>query len=944
LQILRERQKLSQKIIEIIGAEEHNLKNVDLDIPKDKLIVFTGISGSGKSSLAFDTIFAEGQRRYLESFSAYARQFIGDMKRPEVEKINGLSPVISIEQKTVSKNPRSTVGTITEVYDFLRLLYARSGEAYSHISGKKMQKMLPQEIFDHIASNLEGEKITILAPLVKSRKGHYRELFEYWRKKGYELVRINGELTEIVSGLKLDRYKTHNIELVVDRLTVNDKKARLEKSLQLALKLGEGTFYLLHKNAVIPYSKYFMDPENNLSYEDPQPNSFSFNSPQGYCQTCEGLGLTAAINEEYIMPNKKLSINKGGIVPVGELRDNHTFTLLRALAKQYGFSLAHPLEKLSEENLDRILNGCEESIEVFSTRPDGKKSSYLANFKGVLHIVSQSYYESQDDKMRAWAEEFMHNTVCETCQGARLRKESLNFKIAGKNISEIGNMSIESAHEWLKSAPEQFTERQAIIATDLLKEIVTRVEFLIGVGLHYLSLNSPAGILSGGEAQRIRLATQIGSRLQNVLYILDEPSIGLHQRDNERLINSLKELRDTGNTVIVVEHDRDMMLESDFLVEIGPGAGRHGGEIVAKGDLDTFKDYKTVTAQYLSGELSIPTPKKRRKPGKDKIVLTGCKGNNLKDVKLELPLGVFTCVTGVSGSGKSSLINQTLHPILHNHVNRSHYRPLPYAKAKGIEMVDKIIKIDQSPIGRTPRSNPATYVGVFTDIRTLFAGLPESKIRGYKPGRFSFNVKGGRCEGCRGGGRKVIEMNFLPNVEVLCDVCQGKRYNRETLEVRYKGKSIYDVLEMTIEQAVAFFEPIHFIHRKLITLLDVGLGYLTLGQSSTTISGGEAQRVKLSTELSKRDTGNTVYILDEPTTGLHFHDIQQLLKVLQSLADKGNTVIVIEHNMDVIKVADWVIDVGPEGGNGGGEIIAKGTPEQVAKTKGHTARFLKAEL
>lgn len=935
---------MSNRVIEIIGAEEHNLKNIDLEIPKDKLIVFTGISGSGKSSLAFDTIFAEGQRRYLESFSAYARQFIGDMKRPEVEKINGLSPVISIEQKTVSKNPRSTVGTITEVYDFFRLLFARAGEAYSHVSGKKMQKMLPQEIYDHVAENFMGEKIAILAPLVKSRKGHYRELFEYWRKKGYELVRIDGELTEITSGLKLDRYKTHNIELVVDRLTVNDKLSRLEKSLQLALKLGEGTFYLLHDGSIIPYSKYFMDPENNLSYEDPQPNSFSFNSPQGYCETCEGLGVTATINESYIMPDKKLSINKGGIVPVGELRDNYTFTLLRALAKQNGFSLAHPLEKLSPENLDMILNGSEESIEVASTRPDGKKSSYQANFKGILHIISQSYYEANDDKMRAWAEEFMHNTPCETCHGARLRKESLNFKIANKNISDISAMSIGGVFEWLQTVPKKLTERQAIIATELLKEIETRVEFLIGVGLHYLSLNSPAGILSGGEAQRIRLATQIGSRLQNVLYILDEPSIGLHQRDNEKLINSLKELRDTGNTVIVVEHDRDMMLESDFLVEIGPGAGRHGGEIVAKGTLAEFKKHDTITARYLAGKLSIEKPKTRRKATKDRMVITGCSGNNLKDVKLEIPLGIFTCVTGVSGSGKSSLINQTLHPILHNHVNRSHYRPLPHKTVKGIENVDKIIKIDQSPIGRTPRSNPATYVGVFTDIRTLFAGLPESKIRGYKPGRFSFNVKGGRCEGCKGGGRKVIEMNFLPNVEVLCDVCQGKRYNRETLEVRYKGKSIYDVLEMTIEQAVEFFEPIHFIHRKLITLLDVGLGYLTLGQSSTTISGGEAQRVKLSTELSKRDTGNTVYILDEPTTGLHFYDIKQLLDVLQSLADKGNTVIVIEHNMDVIKVADWVIDVGPEGGDGGGYIVAEGTPEKVAKSDGHTARFLKEEL
>ena len=936
---------MSQKTIEIIGAEEHNLKNIDLVIPKGKLVVFTGISGSGKSSLAFDTIFAEGQRRYLESFSAYARQFIGDMKRPEVEKINGLSPVISIEQKTVSKNPRSTVGTITEVYDFFRLLYARAGDAYSHVSGKRMQKMLPQEIFDHIQSNFAEQKIAVLAPLVRSRKGHYRELFEYWRKKGYELMRIDGALVEISAGMKLDRYKTHNIELVVDRLTVSDKPARLDKSLQLALKLGEGTLYVLQNDKMVPYSRHFMDPENNLSYEDPQPNSFSFNSPQGYCENCEGLGETATINDEFIMPDRKLSINKGGIVPLGELRDNYTFSLLRAVAKQYDFSLAQPLEKISEENIQRLLHGTDETITVPQTRPDGKKSSYQANFKGILNIVQQSYHEATDDKMRAWAEEFMHSTVCEVCNGARLKKESLNFKLADKNIAEIANMNLGEVKKWLGEAPALLSERQKIIVTELLKEIETRVDFLIGVGLHYLTLNSPAGILSGGEAQRIRLATQIGSKLQNVLYILDEPSIGLHQRDNERLINSLKDLRDTGNSVIVVEHDKDMMLESDFLVEIGPGAGIHGGHIVAQGDLETFKTYNTTTAQYLAGKLKIETPKKRRKAGKEKIVVTGCSGNNLKDVTLEVPIGIFTCVTGVSGSGKSSLINQTLHPILHNHVNRSHYRPLPYKTAKGIEKVDKIIKIDKSPIGRTPRSNPATYVGVFTDIRSLFAGLPESKIRGYKAGRFSFNVKGGRCEGCRGGGRKVIEMNFLPNVEVLCDICQGKRYNRETLEVRFKGKSIYDVLEMTIEQACAFFEPIHFIHRKLSTLLDVGLGYLTLGQSSTTISGGEAQRVKLSTELSKRDTGNTVYILDEPTTGLHFYDIKQLLTVLQSLADKGNTVIVIEHNMDVIKVADWIIDVGPEGGNAGGEIVAQGTPEEVAKSKeSHTARFLKLEL
>ncbi len=935
---------MAVKNIEIIGAEEHNLKNIDLTIPKGKLVVFTGISGSGKSSLAFDTLFAEGQRRYLESFSAYARQFIGNMKRPEVEKINGLSPVISIEQKTVSRNPRSTVGTITEVYDFLRLLYARIADAYSPSTGDVMVKMAPAAMIAQIESRFNGDKIAVLAPLVKSRKGHYRELFEFWRKKGYELMRINGVMTELSGGMKLDRYKTHNIELVVDRLSVEAGNKRLEKSVELALKLGEGSLYVMRDKEVFAYSKYFMDPVSGLSFEDPQPNSFSFNSPQGSCPSCEGLGETAVVNVDFIMPDRKLSINRGGLVPVGELRDNYTFTQLRALAKVYGFSLSEALEKISEENIQRILYGVEEPLEIEGKRPDGKKISYQSNFKGVINIVSQSFFESDDDTMRAWAEEFMHNEVCTVCNGARLRMEALCFKIAGKTIAELAQMSIEELHHWLLNVLDQLNERQKLIGTELLKEIGTRVDFLRGVGLDYLSLNSPARILSGGEAQRIRLATQIGSKLQNVLYILDEPSIGLHQRDNERLINSLKELRDMGNSVIVVEHDKDMMLESDYLVEIGPRAGIHGGQIVASGTLEEFVKSNSITAQYLANKIKIELPATRRKIDKNKIIIKGCTGNTLKNVDFELPLGVLVAVSGVSGSGKSSLVNETLYPILHNHVNRTHYRPLPHKLVKGLELIDKVIRIDQTPIGRTPRSNPATYVGVFTDIRNLFAELPESKIRGYKPGRFSFNVKGGRCEECKGGGRKIIEMNFLPNVEVQCDSCQGKRYNRETLEVRYKGKSINDVLEMTIEQACAFFEPIHFIYRKLDTLLQVGLDYITLGQSSTTISGGEAQRVKLATELSKRDTGKTVYLLDEPTTGLHFYDIKKLLEVLQSLVDKGNTVLVIEHNMDVLKVSDWIIDIGPEGGNAGGQIVAQGTPEQVAKTKTHTARFLKAEL
>jgi len=932
--------------ITITGAREHNLKDLDLVIPRNKLVVFTGLSGSGKSSLAFDTLFAEGQRRYLESFSAYARQFIGDMKRPDVDKITGLSPVISIEQKTVSRNPRSTVGTVTEVYDFLRLLFARAGQAFSYVSGEKMVCFTEAQIIESVIERFNGEKITLLAPMVKGRKGHYRELFEQTLKRGYNKVRIDGEITDVKAGMQVDRYKIHDIEAVIDRLQVNGLDTqRLTDSVGTALKMGHGYLMVLTENGVHPYSKFLMDPVSGISYDEPQPNSFSFNSPYGACEHCEGLGEVAEVNIHYIIPDKNKSINKGAIIPVGELRDNWTFTQLRAVAKHMHFSLADTVEKLTGEQIDAILYGLKDKITIEYTGTDGKKHKYQSQWKGVVHYINENFFESDDDKIRQWAEEFMHTQSCPVCGGSRLKKQSLFFKFGEKNISEIASMNLGDLAEWINSIDNKISERQKIIAAELLKEIGTRVGFLNAVGLDYLSLNSPARTLSGGEAQRIRLATQIGSNLVNVLYILDEPSIGLHHRDNEKLIDSLKELRDMGNTVLVMEHDKDMMLASDWLVEIGPGAGAHGGQIVASALPEDFLKSESVTAAYLTAKMSIPVPAKRRKPGKEKLLLKGCNGHNLKDVDVEIPLGVLVCISGVSGSGKSSLINETLFPILHNHVYSAHYRPLEHASIKGLEHVDKVIRIDQSPIGRTPRSNPATYVGVFTEIRNLFAELPEAKIRGYKPGRFSFNVKGGRCEGCGGGGKKVIEMNFLPNVEVKCDVCQGKRYNRETLEVRYRGKSIYDVLEMPISHAVNFFEHIPLIYRRIKTMVDVGLGYITLGQSSTTLSGGEAQRVKLATELSKKDTGKTVYILDEPTTGLHFDDIRQLLSVLQELTDRGNTVLVIEHNMDVIKVADHVIDLGPEGGTGGGRILATGTPEQIAKAKdSHTGRFLKKEL
>lgn len=933
--------------IEIIGAREHNLKNVDLSIPRQKLVVFTGLSGSGKSSLAFDTIFAEGQRRYLESFSAYARQFIGDMKRPDVDKIKGLSPVISIEQKTVSRNPRSTVGTVTEVYDFFRLLFARAGEAFSHITGEKMVKLSEEQILNTVVEKFDTQKVMVLAPVVKARKGHYRELFEQIKKKGYTKVRVDQKIMTITPNMQLDRYKIHDIEIIVDRLEVKSVSTqRLQDTIKTAMKSGDGYFTILDANEKeFPFSKFLMDPISGISYDEPQPNMFSFNSPYGACKACEGLGEIGEVNMDFIVPNKKKSINKGGIVPIGELRENWTFLQLRALASHLKFSLADPIDKLTEDQLQAVMYGFEEPIPVTQTGSDGKKKSWETTYKGVVNIVSDSYYESDDDKMRQWAEEFIHQTTCNVCNGDRLKLEALHIKIADKNIAQLSRMNIDELYEWVQNVHDKLTERQTIIARDLLKEIGNRLSFLNGVGLGYLSLNSPAKTLSGGEAQRIRLATQIGSKLVNVLYILDEPSIGLHQRDNEKLINSLKELRDLGNSVLVVEHDKDMMMASDWLVEIGPFAGKKGGEIVASGTVKDFIESDTTTAKYLKGLESIPVPLVRRKHNNEFIVLKGAKGNNLKNVTVKIPIGNLVCISGVSGSGKSTLINETLYPLVHSKVYGSQYRPLAYDSITGLEHIDKVIRIDQSPIGRTPRSNPATYVGVFQEVRNLFTNLPEAKIRGYKPGRFSFNVKGGRCEGCGGGGRKVIEMNFLPNVEIECDICLGKRYNRETLEVRYKGKSISDVLEMPISQAVEFFESIPLIARKIKTMNEVGLGYITLGQSSTTLSGGEAQRVKLATELSKRDTGKTLYILDEPTTGLHFDDIKQLLGVLQTLTDKGNTVIVIEHNMDVIKVADWVIDVGPEGGSGGGQILVEGPPEKIAKaTNSYTGKFLKLEL
>jgi len=930
--------------IEVFGAREHNLKNIDAVIPRNKLVVITGISGSGKSSLAFDTIYAEGQRRYMESFSAYARSFIGDMERPDVDKINGLSPVISIEQKTTSRNPRSTVGTLTEIYDFLRLLFARTGVAYSYLTGKAMIRQSEDQIVDHLIQNFDQKKLILLAPVVKGRKGHYRELFVQIRKMGFTKVRVDGVVMDMVPKMQVDRYKTHDIEIVVDRIIADAAdRYRIAQSVKTALNHGKGIMMVRDEDTnVHHFSKYLMDPETGLSYDEPAPNNFSFNSPYGACQTCNGLGQIEEISKENVIPNKKLSMSRGGIAPLGEYRDIWIFKKIEAILKRYKISLTTPIEKIPEEVMNIILYGDEVPVAVSSKKYPG--TEWSTKFEGIIKFLEKQKDEGTE-KTKRWIEDFMSVKTCPTCDGDRLKKESLHFKIADTNIAQLARMDITQLNNWFVGVEDRMTHRQKQIAPEVLKEIRKRIGFLLDVGLDYLTLNRPLRTLSGGEAQRIRLATQIGTQLIGVLYIMDEPSIGLHQRDNVKLINALKNLRDIGNTIIVVEHDKDMMLASDHIIDIGPGAGRHGGQIVAAGSPEEFLRKGGMTADYLKGERSIAIPEKRREGNGNQLILKGAEGNNLQNVTLKLPLGKMVCVTGVSGSGKSTLIHDTLFPILNQYFFRSRKNPLAYRSIDGLNHIDKVIEVDQSPIGRTPRSNPATYTGVFSDIRTLFTELPEAKIRGYKAGRFSFNVKGGRCETCEGAGMKLIEMDFLPNVHVPCESCKGKRYNRETLEVRFKGKSISDVLDMTVEQAVEFFEHLPKILRKIKTLNDVGLGYISLGQHATTLSGGEAQRVKLATELSKKDTGQTLYILDEPTTGLHFKDIQHLLDVLNRLVDKGNSVLVIEHNLDVIKVSDHVIDLGPEGGNGGGMIVAEGTPEKVAKSKkGYTAKFLKEEL
>jgi excinuclease ABC subunit A len=935
--------------IEVLGARVHNLKDIDVTIPREKLVVITGLSGSGKSSLAFDTIYAEGQRRYIETFSAYARQFLGGLERPDVDKIDGLSPVIAIEQKTTSKSPRSTVGTITEIYDFLRLIFARASDAHSYVTGEKMVSYSDEQIIELITENFKDKRINILAPVIRARKGHYGELFQQIAKQGFVKVRVNGEIRDITAGMKLDRYKTHDIEIVIDRMVVEntpENEKRLEESIRTAMYHGEDVLMILNQdtNAARFFSRNLMCPTSGISYQNPEPNNFSFNSPKGACPACNGLGTVNEINLKKIIPNPKMSIKAGGFEPLGEYKSSWIFKQLEIIGEKFKFKLTDPIAKIPSDAMDVILFGGKDRFDVES-KVLGITKEYKIEFEGISNFIKNQFEESDSISIRRWAKDFMDEVPCPECGGTRLKKEALYFRINEKNIAELSNMDISDLTAWFRDLPTNLNEKQKAIATEIIKEIRDRLDFLMNVGLDYLALSRSSKSLSGGEAQRIRLATQIGSQLVGVLYILDEPSIGLHQRDNEKLIHSLEQLRDIGNSVIVVEHDKDMIERADYVIDIGPAAGKHGGQIVSEGTPQEILKHHTLTAQYLNGEKEIAVPKKRRKGNGHVLKLTGATGNNLKNVSIEIPLGKLVCVTGVSGSGKSTLINETLYPILNAHYFNGVKKPAPYKSIEGLEHIDKVIDIDQSPIGRTPRSNPATYTEVFTEIRNLFAMTSEAMIRGYKAGRFSFNVKGGRCETCEGSGVRTIEMNFLPDVYVECETCQGKRFNRETLEIRYKGKNISDILNMTVDEAVPFFENIPKIYRKVKTIQDVGLGYITLGQQSTTLSGGEAQRIKLATELSKKDTGNTFYILDEPTTGLHFEDIRVLMEVINKLVDKGNSVLVIEHNMDVIKLSDYIIDMGYEGGKGGGELVAKGTPEEIIKnTKSHTARFLKKEL